>query len=554
MKKLILILIGSAMTAAALSGCNTNHSVTLNTGIIEDSNVTAPGELPIVKESITLKCAIESSATVQDYETNEFTQWLEVQTGIDLEFEVIRELRRTLETRINAGEEIPGIIMGSGFDEISRVKYGINGTGIILELGDYMDNYSYWLNDLYTKSIVPDVEKQLLSPDGNRYFMPQLVEQVGNNYGLKTWINKTWLDKLGLEMPKTTEEFREVMKAFVTLDPNGNGKQDELGMTGNREGWCAQPYRFLINSFISECNPELSKYANVGEDGRLYINFTAKEYRDALVYISDLTREGLFDRKTFTRTGDEMINIAQYEDNIIGCFTSGSPDRVFSSNKERMAEYEAVPPLEGPGGKAYAYVIPTRVSAGAYITKYCRYPLAAFRLLDFMMSKEATLRARYGVEGRDWEYADENDRCIFESIGQKAVIKSKFQYGSVQNSIWENRNPEFRYSDIANGMAWNGDPFDGEKFKADGLAAYYNKEPEKIVTSYSNTEEEYEEMTELEGNIIPYAEEQIKAFICCEKDVRSEWDDFQSELKERGIERYLELLQLGYDRYENSVW
>ncbi len=550
MKKILLIIM--MILNVFICSCG-NTKMTLSHGIAEDSNVTAPGELPIVNNTITLTCAIEACETVEDYETNEFTLWLEEKTGINLEFEVMSDLRKDLAKKIAAGEEIPEVIFGGGFTQIDRVKNGINGTGILLELGDYMDNYSYWLNDIYTKSDIPDVEKQLYSADGNRYFMPKIIEQIGNSYGMKTWINKTWLNKLGLKMPETTEEFREVMEAFVTMDPNGNGIADEIGITGNVDGWCAQPHKFLINSFIAEGDPVSTMYANVGDDGKLYINFTKKEYRDALEYLSELTGAGLFDKRAFTRSGDEMLKLADKEENVIGCFTSGSPDRLFSTNRERMLEYEAVPPLVGPDGVAYAYCYPATVSAGAYITKYCKHPLAAFRLLDFMMSKEATLRGRYGVEGRDWFYADEDDICIFESIGQKATIKTNIQYGSFQNTIWENRNPEFRFSDIANGMAWNGDPFDGEKFKADGLEKYINKQPEKIVTQIEYTEDEYEEFMILYDKIIPYAEQQIKAFITGEKNVKKHWDEFQNELKTLGIEKYLELLQSGYDRYENSI-
>lgn len=249
-----------------------------------------------------------------------------------------------------------------------------------------------------------------------------------------------------------------------------------------------------------------------------------------------------------------MIDMAKSEDNIIGCFTSGNPDWVFGDNRERMNEYAALPPLEGPAGIAYAYMTPIHVTPGAYITKYCAHPLAAFRLLDFMMSKEATLRGRYGVEGKDWTYADENDRCIFESIGKRAVIRSNFQYGVPNNTTWENRGPELRYADIADGMAWNGDPLDSEKFKADALIAYYNKEPEKIVTAYNSTEEEYVRLAELEREIIPYAEERIKAFITGQADVNNDWESFQVELEKRGIEEYCSLLQKGYDRYENGLW
>ena len=43
-------------------------------------------------------------------------------------------------------------------------------------------------------------------------------------------INKTWLDKLGLEVPSTLGELEEVLKAFKEKDPNGNGKADEIPM------------------------------------------------------------------------------------------------------------------------------------------------------------------------------------------------------------------------------------------------------------------------------------------------------------------------------------
>ena len=38
----------------------------------------------------------------------------------------------------------------------------------------------------------------------------------------KLWINHEWLDTLGLEMPQTTEEYAEVLRAFKTEDPSAN--------------------------------------------------------------------------------------------------------------------------------------------------------------------------------------------------------------------------------------------------------------------------------------------------------------------------------------------
>ena len=51
-------------------------------------------------------------------------------------------------------------------------------------------------------------------------------------------INTTWLERLGLEMPETLEEFANVLRAFRDQDPNGNGIQDEIPFSFMFDWWC----------------------------------------------------------------------------------------------------------------------------------------------------------------------------------------------------------------------------------------------------------------------------------------------------------------------------
>ncbi|WNS46030.1 extracellular solute-binding protein [Paenibacillus sp. MMS20-IR301] len=46
------------------------------------------------------------------------------------------------------------------------------------------------------------------------------------------WIRKDWLDKLGLAPPETMAQLEAVARAFVLEDPDGNGKQDTIGLAG----------------------------------------------------------------------------------------------------------------------------------------------------------------------------------------------------------------------------------------------------------------------------------------------------------------------------------
>jgi len=41
------------------------------------------------------------------------------------------------------------------------------------------------------------------------------------------WINVSWLQQLGLQIPKTTDDLIKVLKDFRENDPNSNGRKDE---------------------------------------------------------------------------------------------------------------------------------------------------------------------------------------------------------------------------------------------------------------------------------------------------------------------------------------
>lgn len=44
------------------------------------------------------------------------------------------------------------------------------------------------------------------------------------------WIRTDWLEKLGLQPPKTMEDVLTISAAFVEKEPDGNGKKDTFGL------------------------------------------------------------------------------------------------------------------------------------------------------------------------------------------------------------------------------------------------------------------------------------------------------------------------------------
>lgn len=87
--------------------------------------------------------------------------------------------------------------------------------------------------------------------DGKYYGLTNGMSYKDN--GTMVWLRKDWLDKLGLEIPKTMDELEVVMKAFTEKDPDGNGQNDTYGMamgTASQTPWSWT----LDNSFLNSYN------------------------------------------------------------------------------------------------------------------------------------------------------------------------------------------------------------------------------------------------------------------------------------------------------------
>ena len=124
-----------------------------------------------------------------------------------------------------ASDDLPDILRPIGGIEQTLIRQG--GA---LALDDLLPQYApnVWKN-------IPqeawDVVRSA-SPDGKIYYVPK-VFLVPERAPL---IRQDWLDKVGMSMPKTTEEYKEVLRAFLDKDPNGNGLKDELPTTGREFG------------------------------------------------------------------------------------------------------------------------------------------------------------------------------------------------------------------------------------------------------------------------------------------------------------------------------
>ncbi|MDW7655686.1 MAG: extracellular solute-binding protein, partial [Bacillota bacterium] len=234
---IILVLSLSACTTTSTTTGTTGATTTKGTGTTaatttattadpnawqSDPNLNEPGVEPICKETVNLTIGLRENANVTDFTTNDMTKLIEERGNFKLDFQFYTSEMATQINLIIAGGDfanLPDIIMLPPGD---AYVYQWGQAGAIIPLNDYYENSSYHLKMAVDRTGV-DFKQMVTSPDGNYYGIPSYNQSLGNENPAKMWIYQPWLDTLDLEVPKTTDDLYNVLKAFKEDDPNGNG-------------------------------------------------------------------------------------------------------------------------------------------------------------------------------------------------------------------------------------------------------------------------------------------------------------------------------------------
>src|SRR5699024_6183840 len=74
------------------------------------------------------------------------------------------------------------------------------------------------------------IKKGITFPDGGIYGLPTIYDPEFPSLlmGSKIWVREDWLEQLDMEIPETTEEYYEYLKAVKETDLNGSGEHDEI--------------------------------------------------------------------------------------------------------------------------------------------------------------------------------------------------------------------------------------------------------------------------------------------------------------------------------------
>lgn len=529
--------------AIVLSACSSEKPADTAKKESTDTNLSAEGVLPISKEKVTVTITVPSSPYVLSWEygKNELTTWLEDQTNVHIKwnFYPAADAKTKLNLELSSGGDLGDLIMGNfSLDNSSLATYG--SQGIIRKMEDLIDKHGSNIKKMYAE--YPNIKQATSAPDGHIYGIPQAGICYNCDRAMRFWVNKSFLKSLNMSVPTTTDELYQYLKAAKEKDPNGNGKKDEIGIVGSKTSWFAKVDQFIMNAFTyQDANGLYVK------DDKVIAAYTTPAWRDGIRYLNKLSKEGLIDQTSFTNDEAQLKQIVELNNgNNVAAVPSGGP-HAFAANDATRLNYEIVPPLKGPGGFQTSYFNEFGV-VGSYqfaIPANGKNADVVMKLVDFMYSKEAYLRSRYGVEGVNWEVP----KGTLAANGEPAKFKlvGKDLWGEPQNAHWSGANSTWPPFGSDSREVLPDGKFDLEKVLYNA-AKLYDKTAGKVsVPKFFFEPKTATRFNELKTEISKKLEADIADFIVGNRDIEKDWDKFQAELKNIGNDEYISIMQKEYD-------
>ncbi|MFC5653580.1 ABC transporter substrate-binding protein [Paenibacillus solisilvae] len=542
---LVLVLIFSVVLAACSSSKN-DDAASNNTGSDKETASDAGGNT--ASEPVTMTFfAPQGKAPLEE---NDYTKLIEKKFNVTIKWDLAPSDALTDRRQLLlASGDYPEVFLEGKFSNTDLLTY--SKQGVFVPLNDLIDKYAPNIKAMMEKK--PYFKEAMTAPDGNIYAIPRLNECYHCTYSQKFWINKEWLDKVGLKVPTTTDELYTVLKAFKEKDPNGNGKADEIPLTGapNKSVWNGNIDAYLMNSFIYNDN---DKYLTL-KDGKVDFAANKPEWKDGLTYMHKLYKEGLIDPASFTQNDQAVGQLGNREgDEIVGSITTALLSYLVNTYDAKITRHQhwvIVPPLKGPGGvqlagttqgvSDFAFAITNKASEAQQI--------AAIKIADYAFSEEGALNSEYGPsEGIGWKKAGADEKNIDGKPAKYSYYNLPEQDpNKVRNDSWSLLGPKDLSKEFRDLFAAGQDPLAGDGYDtrlAQATNEYKRYAPAEVYpTGVFIRPEDTDSAAQLTTSIKDYVQSNMAQFIIGNKDVDKDWDAYVKGFDGLNLIKYIEIYQ-----------
>ena len=552
-KQIIAAVLAAGM-ALSLTACGEKDSVELNTGELQEVD-TAELQFPL-KEKATLTGMISFPPNTESNPNNRtIFKRLQEKTNVEIEWTAIQGDQWGDKITLNMAnpKTLTDFIFTAGFGDSDLLKYA--DQGIIIPLEEYIDAYMPNLSAVFEK--YPEYRTMSTDSEGHIWALPW-IEQLGSGKtAIQTidnmsFINKKWMDFLGLEMPTTVDEFEQVLIAFrdhaseLQAEFNIDGSIIPMSCIVNDGG---QDPCILINGFGEGYgDADKGRHIAVTDDLKVICSATQQGFKDGIAWLHSLYEEGLIDPEAFTQEWSTYVSKGK----------SGRYGVCFSwdvANVDNLQDWVPLPALTADTRN----ITPQNGSftsgydrGRCVVTAVAKNPALVCAWLDQMYDPFQSPQNNWGTYGED------DDFDIFE-LGENENGEEMLKHAPLGDA-----SPvEVREAEAVGGPLAILDEYygvyvtcpDDAQYRLDWIKDYYTPDmnTKYVYPNVFMSQEDTEELSNLQADIQKTINANKSDWIM-NGFTDADWDKYLKELDAYGLQDYLAIFQKYLDAfYENET-
>lgn len=493
--------------------------------------------LPIVKEKETFSLFCDDNGNPEE---KIMYPILEEQTNVHVDlmlypYDIAKEKKNIL---INSGD-YPDAIGGWVMEENEILTSGMKD-GLYIQLDGLIDRYAPKMQEILD---IQGVRQTMTLPDGHIYTIPYVVKAPVVPYA--PYINKEWLDKLGLAMPTTTDEFADVLRAFKTQDPNGNGKADEIPYSADKEN-------LNLGLFAGYWGKPSPNNMLIYENGKLEFTANTEEYKSAMKWLAGLYKEGLIDPEMFTHDRTQWAAKGNSHPRLYGS-TMAYNQHDFAAEglgPYDETEYVTLPVLKAPGVENPKW---RRDGYGVSVLKYqlaitdkAKNPATIIRWYDNVYDLDNSIQIKAGLFGKRLEKLGEGDYRYMDEGKLSEAERQQYGWANMYTQSLPNFVPRELVIKDPPGVTRPPD----ENDTTDKMYEPYLW-PEAEPKVWASTEDA-DRISILYNDLDKYTADKRAAWISGQADVDADWEAYCAQLEVLGASEYVAIKQKAIDALNGS--
>lgn len=475
------------------------------------------------------------SDSEQDFSKKALVQRMEETTNVTVEYQAIPDEQFNDKFKLALSKSnMPDVVTKMYIKPYDILGYAKKGVFIPLE--EYIDANMPNLTKVLDAR--PEVRAAITAADGHIYTLPFVNEWSKNSkeninvVGAVPYINVSWLEELGLEMPTTIDELKTVLEAFKNDITVENGEVVPMSFRINQVN---QDPGISLGAF--GCGDNMDHYM-VTNDKKVFYTMTQDDMREGLEWLHELYTEGLIDPEIFSQ--DVATYSAKVASGRVGVFY----DWAIGLAGDYTDEYEALPALAGPDGtvnipRQNYYSFDMGVTA---LTGVCEKPDVVCAYIDQYFDPSMSIQNCYGT------YDDANYTNVFTM--EDGMLKWT-EEGAADAKVRNDQNLYDTFAILADYYGVYVDRMmdsDAERLKMiQELYAPYITSDYNYPSAFME-QEDITRIAEIETDLKTYAD-QVKAEIVKDGITDEGWQAFQDKMNEMGLQELIELKQKGFDMF-----